>query len=466
MLFARRLVGRLLPLFLVVSSALAMNDSNNVHEKKIIEPRIDSPVQQFIKNSLWGGVSVGFAGLLGQLMHHVRPTLKQCALVGLVGFGLKYLYDYVTKPEVLLTDEQLLDLVIKNPERALTYIKRHAGQFDIAEEPHQITSEELLARFKAHEKRCPIFMVDECVAGTCPLNRANNPERRNYFESEVVTAFVEKIKVSAQPVQYVGCSRAGNLFQDLVILAKALQQQPDAKIDIHFIGKPYLDYVKACAFGFGERGKQVDDPSCAFLKDQKLLGEILKTTRDLVKERARLKDLDDNQLKTMIRNGAIYGIRRAVQCISFLQKMFPKAQLAFSLHGSIRGYRAYSEKNKLPGADIVVSTSESSHDKHSGLPKVANKRDAALARLGAESMRQKADSRNFWLYFAEPLLKGQQESPHVRLIFPESLKSVEKINKLKELVNKSSNKLDTSYSSYSLKTKQRQANLLIYKIPC
>lgn len=168
---------------------------------------------QFVYNSGWGLGCAGIAYLGQKAFTSSIPSKKYCAYAGVAGLGVKYFYDYWNTP---YTDEQLLELVIKNPQKALTYINgknkgvTKADSFDKA----------LIAHQKI-EKCCPISLLQECVAedwGACMLSRSYNPKFRNTLETTAVAALIEKSKNEA-PTPYVGFG-SGGMFQDFVIIAK------------------------------------------------------------------------------------------------------------------------------------------------------------------------------------------------------------------------------------------------------
>lgn len=87
-------------------------------------------------------------------------------------------------------------------------------------------------------------MLGECTKeslGHCVLSRTFQPNYRETFENQVVKAILAKASTTKH-VQYVGFA-SGGMFQDLVILAKALSKKPNAKITIHLIDHKNLLYA-------------------------------------------------------------------------------------------------------------------------------------------------------------------------------------------------------------------------------
>lgn len=340
---------------------------------------------QLVRNAALG---LGVAGLvyLGQRLFTSAPKISYCVYAGLAGLGSKCLLsvfqnDYCSTP---YTSEQLLNLLINDPKKALDYSNKICKEFYEKIYKNSCTQEQ---RIKFYTKKCPFFLLGECTQNEdyyrCILSRSYNPLFRERFESNVVTATLEKLKTNTM-VNYVSFG-SGGMFQDLVIIAKVLAKEPTANININVIDTQYGDYV--CMREYLKNGRQVsrefdDTPPEDYLN---YLLELAKKESDF--------DGKADLLKLNHRNEVILLGKRYQQFILFLQEMFPKANLSLSVYASTDDYLKCITADEKLFPDLIVTADIDWDD----LNCLANKSTLAYIKLCLISMQKKSTATNVWL---------------------------------------------------------------------
>lgn len=100
------------------------------------------------------------------------------------------------------------------------------------------------AFFKKYRDKNPIFLLSECDAGTCGLSRYQNSNRSHY--EDVCIKYLKKHK-NQNKINYVSFACRA-MFQDLVILTKAIKLHGIKNINLHLIDAAFTDYIEACFF--------------------------------------------------------------------------------------------------------------------------------------------------------------------------------------------------------------------------
>jgi hypothetical protein len=233
-------------------------------------------------------------------------------------------------------DNTILDFIKNSPEAVLihtynTLTKYETkGKKDELEKKMKEDFEGTLNALRTElELECPLFLLKECddyalaqplpFGSPCILSRAYNKKYRKAFEDKVVENLSSQIQsIKDRPVNYTGFA-SGGMFQDLVILTKTLAQHPTANVSINLIDAQY-------------RIVATHKP-------------VLLKIRDFIKKLITKKQLTQD---TLIQN-------QSSQFISWLQKMYPQAQLSLNLHASTQDYCQYLDKNALQYPDIIAA---------------------------------------------------------------------------------------------------------------
>lgn len=295
---------------------------------------------------------------------------------------------FLTDSNTSYTNKELFKLVISNPKKTLFYIyeksKNNLTEHDSIEEVKK-TFEEL-------EKTCPLFLLGECVAqdeGDCTLSRSYNPKFRNDFENDVVTACIQSLKIKAS-ICYTGFG-SGGMFQDLVIIAKTLDQHPDANIAINLIDPKYFphmylqDYLK--------QPREIDI-LYDYTPTQEFLDHALKAAKE---ESNQQLSVTDEIFKKNLTLALLVLSKKQKEFISFLQEQFPQARISLSVHSSTDEYLKYNNTHKLNYPDVITAVDiedENSLEQNS---------IAAFSKLCVLALQKNPSSKNFWLTKGETM---------------------------------------------------------------
>lgn len=207
------------------------------------------------------------------------------------------------------------------------------------------------------EHECPLVLVGECE-GTCVLNRARNPHFREAFERRVSGHLLKKL-ASGKSVQYTDFG-SGSLFQVLVTVAKVLDKQPAAALDLHVI-----DHAND-AFSFYRDHVGRDRRFTA--QDQRMIKEQLSPELiSRIKYRRYQEDLEDVEVEKIFKAHYSGIALKSSEMITFLDKAFPAATLSLSLHGCVQDYLSYLTNRQLPYPDVVTAADiQDSYSNRSG----------------------------------------------------------------------------------------------------
>lgn len=161
----------------------------------------------------------------------------------------------------------------------------------------------------------PLCVFGECTANYCTLTRSNNPEYRNNYE-ECVSNKIVKTQDSVQSVQYADLG-SNNMFSNLAVLARALQQKPYANITSHLIDTKYANYIKA-------------------------------------HENRVARHIHSLPVKAKKNVGSPESTPPAPQLLAILSEKFPQARLNVVLHGSILDFIKYTQTYDVPFPHIFT----------------------------------------------------------------------------------------------------------------
>ncbi len=276
-----------------------------------------------------------FQGLYAALSSVVASSFKICnagswvknnsiktacacgALVALVGYqAFTYYRDQQANDYPDQQSDNLLATLLNNPSNCLNHLCDINEQFEsacndkklmesnYADDQISLTLESLI---QSHEKKSPIFLLSE---SKCLLTRTLNPQYREQFEERVVGQLVAKLESSTDTVQYVGFG-SGGMYQDLIILCKALESKPRASLSIHLIDCP-------------------KNQSAEYREGMEYIKKM-------------------NQVKY------IKAENRTRQFTTFLQKAFPHAQITLQLHKNDDAYLDYIKQHNLPYPDVICA---------------------------------------------------------------------------------------------------------------
>lgn len=272
-----------------------------------------------------------------------NPIKTICACGALVALGYQ-VFTYYRNQQAASS----LAALLHNPATSLEHLNGINDQFkeDVkVKELHNPDCSEnkvltnLSSLIKSYEEASPIFLLDERRQPQCPLTRANNPKYRERFEERVANALSAKIAASSDPVQYVGFA-SGSMYQELIILCKALKQNPNASIIMHFIDTEYASFVE--------------------MRDQ--MKHIHQIDVDSEQKLGEGESSDNNNHIQRINQVTIYTENKARQLIMFLKRAFPDAQLTLNLHQNGAAYLDYLKTYNLPYADVVCTADLDTED--------------------------------------------------------------------------------------------------------
>jgi len=201
---------------------------------------------------------------------------------------------------------------------------------------------------------CPIFLLSECstlqsYSGSAPcfFSRNSHPNFRHSYEETVSNALLEQLKTKKDAVQYVSFG-AGGLFQDLVILTKALSQNPASNLEVHIIENEYTLF--SYSHSQLKLDNKIDDQDIDLLSIKKTLCNITPSNFSVTSS----TDDDEILFETLaLRYHYIKTIYK--QFNGWFQTHFPKTQFSLYLHGNVDNYYAYMNQNKDLAADIIVT---------------------------------------------------------------------------------------------------------------
>ena len=149
-----------------------------------------------------------------------------------------------------------------------------------------------------------------------------------------------------RPVEYMSFG-SGGMFQDLVILTKALAQKPDLNITVHMLDPKFTPYVEGR--DLLANGRAIDENVTLDIS----------SIKDLFRTKARENGVDesvaDDQLDKQLQATCEHIELPFKQLLSFLKKTFPKASFSLEAHATAKNYLNYREKCNLAYPDIIAA---------------------------------------------------------------------------------------------------------------
>jgi len=242
-------------------------------------------------------------------------------------------------------EKQFGRLLLKRPEDALREIERVGEQFYKELRECSGCDKEVDSLIKKFSRKNPVFVLGECTGSgmllPCSLSRKRDPTRRIAFESCVVTLCRDGLR-SEQSLDCVSFG-SGDMYQDLVILAKVFENHPQARIALHMIDAGYESIWKS-----GARKIDVSSPIPPFT-------DVIAFFKEKSDTAAKL--LSDQELELLC-SRSIFAEMRARQLKQLLLRMYPKARLDIYMHPSVSAYGDYLQQQNMKhprviyGADI------------------------------------------------------------------------------------------------------------------
>jgi hypothetical protein len=159
------------------------------------------------------------------------------------GVDPKYLRTVSCEPSIYIADPRtLVDqlrvsplLVLKEIEKQHDIVKRQAENCLLKR------GENVFSLFEAEQYGHPLFLLGECNAGSCPLNRYTNENDRTVGAKKIAAAYINEIGENNNAISYTSFG-SGDLYQDLLILTEVLTAKPNATICINFIDRAYRTF--------------------------------------------------------------------------------------------------------------------------------------------------------------------------------------------------------------------------------
>lgn len=290
------------------------------------------------------GNSSFFGKLLTAAQDH--PVIAGTLLVGASLSGVVAYKMHQTSKAKSLT--YLSQLITSAPSNALDIINTTEASFykEVQSFRHADNKMVLLQRLlEQYGKKYPIFLLGECMRENCGLTRKYWPQYRTAFEERAKSLLLEKLK-GEQLIHYVGFG-AGGLFQDLVVLAKTLREQPSASIVINLIDPKFTPYVYCKDTAQINREVKEND----FLDIQPIKNDLLKQAR----EQWGSKNEDDVTIIEEISATCLVQEATLKQFIRTLMHIAPEAKLSLLVHESTQSYLKYIEMNQLPSPDVIAA---------------------------------------------------------------------------------------------------------------
>ncbi len=224
------------------------------------------------------------------------------------------------------------------------YIKNHNDSYAIF-----CTSEKF---WDAASEECPIAALSECTTlesgRSCPFNRLTNPTYRKKYEKRVVQRLIEQIdRKAGKTVHYVSFG-SGRLFQDFIILSKALSERPHASITVHAIDMLYSNVIKIFT--------ALQDKDLGPLDQRKRWDAVYDGTKDIFSDISNAEKA--KRLRTATSLVFFYSIRMANQFTNTLRTTFNKATIELHLYDEIDSFTRKIARDDSMGWPDLITTAD------------------------------------------------------------------------------------------------------------
>ena len=253
-----------------------------------------------------------------------------------------------------------------NPIQHLTIMKTTRDLFETKREmvetkQHELT--QLIEQYKAlltkYEQVCPLFLLGECtkeigniaLENNCLLSRMYKPDFRQKFDQHVSQLLCNKLQASTTTNTVYTSFGCGDAFQDLIIITKALIQQPKAFLTIHLIDGKNTPYV--AAVDFLNHSRQIKTEHEFSFGSR--LAQYERYARNKEKNDPVIQALTHDELKQQLTLLCIEQEAQYKQLLSWLTQQFSSSHISLYLHDNIINYCDFIKKNNLTHADVLTT---------------------------------------------------------------------------------------------------------------
>jgi len=211
-----------------------------------------------------------------------------------------------------------------------------------------------------YERICPLFLLTECISeegntehnNNCLLSRTYQPRYRELFENHASRLLIEKLHTSPTNTATYTSFGCGGTFQDLIIITKALIEQPKARLNIHLIDGNNTPYISAVDFLNYSREITSDQ---TFFDFGSQLAEYEQHARDKEKDDPEIMTMTHTALQQQLTFLCLKKEAQYKQFIRSLKQKFSLAQISLYIHDQVNNYCNYLEKNNYTHADVLTA---------------------------------------------------------------------------------------------------------------
>lgn len=282
------------------------------------------------------------------IQEHPKISICGAFLAGSSIYALSHLNSY------LKIKNPLSDL-IKDPVTALRNAMQVNEQFKERETVRSLSVQDIKKRISLFEQKSPIFLLGECTSvgsRPCEMSRFSEPAYRNAYENCVVRALVNKMTVQEAGTVHYASFASGGMFQDLVILTKALNQKRDGSLMIHLIDLQYRSYVN---FFEATRQAGCDAFDITNLASVKFTDEQKTSIGQYFRPKGSFENKTDKEIFDKLYRCALMLAQSCKQLLTVLQQNFPEARVLLTLHSSKDAYCTYLDGQSDSCPDVLVA---------------------------------------------------------------------------------------------------------------
>lgn len=210
-----------------------------------------------------------------------------------------------------------------------------------------------------HELLFPLFLLGECTkeidsTGTnhnCLFSRTYKPHYRNCFEKHASKLLIKKLQTSPEQTTTYTSFGCGGAFQDLIIITKALMEQPKALLTIHLIDGVNTPYTSA--IDFLQQSHEIKTEQKFTFGSQ--LTAYEQYARDKEKHDPEIQNFTREALKLQLLDLCLSTQAKYKQFLSWLKKQFPQATISLYVHNQVSNYYNFIHKNNHTHADVLTA---------------------------------------------------------------------------------------------------------------